>query len=220
MVLDINLGTGSSSPTGYTVSGGKLYFSAATAEFSSELWTILNAVVPLNLLKFTGSIQGKDALLQWQTSSEINSSHFEIESSIDGSLFHKINQVTANNTPGNNSYQAIDNNPFTMSRTVFYRLKIVDRDGESEFSNIIKLSTNQGGQLSVFPNPSREMITISGLNQKGQVRIYDVSGRLIKQQLVTAQAMILGMPEQPGFYILQYWDGDKKMGDQKIIRLK
>jgi hypothetical protein len=52
---------------------------------------------------------GNDNLLTWQTASEVNNSHFNIERSTNGSTFHSIGQVKGNNKPS--CYQYVDENP-------------------------------------------------------------------------------------------------------------
>jgi hypothetical protein len=48
-------------------------------------------------------------LLTWQTASEINTSHFDIERSTDGKLFEKIGELKAQNKPTNYNY--LDKSP-------------------------------------------------------------------------------------------------------------
>src|SRR4029079_5823249 len=51
--------------------------------------------LPVNLVSFNGELQGGATLLNWRTATEENTSHFEIERSLNGTSFEKIGSVTA-----------------------------------------------------------------------------------------------------------------------------
>jgi hypothetical protein len=61
--------------------------------FSSFYFASSNVILPVRLLTFTGSLQNNNSvLLSWKTENEINTSHFIVERSIDGSNFNNIGQ--------------------------------------------------------------------------------------------------------------------------------
>jgi hypothetical protein len=186
---------------------------------ASNVQITRNIVLPLSLLSFTGTLQNGTAQLQWQVSNEINTASFVIERSNGATAYTSVGNVAARNVSGNNSYNFTDNNAFTTGAVQLYRLKIIDKDGRFVYSAVIKLTNKQINQLTVFPNPVTDMITISGLQQKEVIKIFDVTGSLIQQQTVTSQAMTLNIANHSnGIYFLQYMDGEKLISSQKIIR--
>ncbi|MFT7099742.1 MAG: hypothetical protein ACJA19_000241, partial [Bacteroidia bacterium] len=46
--------------------------------------------LPVDLLSFSADWQGEDAVVEWETASELNNSHFDVERSFDGSGFEYI----------------------------------------------------------------------------------------------------------------------------------
>ncbi|MBP6431553.1 MAG: T9SS type A sorting domain-containing protein [Ferruginibacter sp.] len=184
-----------------TIKGGITSFSPfSVAEGAGAL--------PLNLLSFTGLIKNnKDAYLTWYTTNETNFSHFEIERSTNGITFNKIAITTANNTAGNNAYQYIDAN--LQSNVYFYRLKMVDIDGKFKYSSIIKLAiTSNPSSIQVFPNPTTDRITISGLKGSNTIKLTSVDGRLLLQQKSTNQSVTLPLNQfAAGTYIVEIDDG-------------
>jgi hypothetical protein len=93
---------------------------------------------------------GNDNLLTWQTASEVNNSHFDIERSTNGSTFHSIGQVKGNNKPSR--YQYVDENPLWEAGGLYYRLKQVDFDGTETYSKIVSVSQKDTGKgLKVYP---------------------------------------------------------------------
>lgn len=96
-----------------------------------------NAILPLELVNFSGSVRGGKVNLEWATASENNTSHFEIERSEDGKSFVKIGTVNAAGNSAQTLLYAYSDE--TASGNVFYRLKMMDKDGKYQYSPIVKL---------------------------------------------------------------------------------
>jgi len=157
---------------------------------SSELytwWTLVDKtlVLPIELTSFSAKCDGNVVDIFWQTASELNNHHFEIERSDDGINFISIASV--NTQHGNSSaaqnYSAIDENPLNVKS--YYRLKQVDNDGKFTYSSIITLScTANIGNItspivSIFPNPVTDIITIDikGMPGKKSLVVYNTLGQ-------------------------------------------
>ncbi|MEO8110130.1 MAG: T9SS type A sorting domain-containing protein [Ginsengibacter sp.] len=176
----------------------------------------LSAVLPLTLLDFTGQKQNTNIKLQWQTTNEITTSHFFVQRSANGTTFTNIGRVEARNTSGTNDYNLTDATP--GDGVNFYRLQMVDIDGKTTYSSIIKIVFSGKSELRVFPNPAKNMITLSGLENKGIIKIIAPDGKLVKQLSATSNSMLIDISTlAKGFYILQYKDG-RKMEQAKIVK--
>ena len=144
--------------------------------------------LPVELTTFTAKANGKDAILNWTTVSEINNSHFEIERSIDGKTFEFAGKVKgAGNSNSVSKYIFIDENIAASNSTVYYRLKQVDFDGSVNYhGNVqVKFEIENVSTLSVdvYPNPfnSNLNITITGANAgKVDVVMMDIQGKVVK----------------------------------------
>lgn len=147
-------------------------------DFSPVLTNCAFGILPVELVSFTGEVLGDASLLRWQTASEKDNSHFEVERSTDGlTSWEKIGQVSgAGDSQRLLSYEFVDVSPFNGVN--YYRLVQVDFDGASEESPVVAV-THEGLQssLSVFPNP----LTLGvPLNVKGEfetVQVFDQAGR-------------------------------------------
>jgi len=136
--------------------------------------------LPLHLLTFEAAKQGEQVLLQWQTSDEINTSHFEIERSNDAVVFKKTGIVHAAGNSGTQHYNFTDNAPSPGIN--YYRLKQVDRDGRYTYSPIAKVVFEKdAAALTVFPNPAGNTITIkyTGDQKKIRLALFDLAGRQV-----------------------------------------
>lgn len=154
---------------------------------SADGWVgypVFGVVLPVELLSFSGKQQGKVNLLQWQTSTEQNVSHFDIERSANARQFISLGRVAA---AGNSStvkdYSFTDVLPEKGHN--FYRLKMVDADGSFKYSNVILLKrVDDNSIIALYPNPAREAIhiSLSGDNDNSAVQasLFDRSGKLVR----------------------------------------
>jgi hypothetical protein len=136
------------------------------------------AVLPLELLSFkvVNNIDGN--LLSWQTASEVNFYKFEIERSSDAMHWQKIAEIKASN-------QALDNiNHYSFldekieENVNYYRLKMIDLDSTSKFSDIVKIKNNiKIEDIKIYPNPTNDIFYVhtNNLNQT-EVKIFNVIG--------------------------------------------
>jgi len=157
--------------------------------FSSFYFASTNAILPLDLLSFTGHLQNDNSvMLSWKTENEINTSHFVIERSIDGNRFITLGNVAAqggrNNTGTSFNYSSMDNDAVNQSaQRLFYRLKMVDIDGTYKYSNIVSVVMPFiTGQLTVSPNPAVNVVKVSVASpEDGRVqwKLIDNVGRVM-----------------------------------------
>ena len=192
--------------------------SASTAPDIATTYATLCSMIalPVSLTGFSIKKQNANAVLNWQTETEINASHFEIERSSDGKNFVSVGRVTAINQAGKQNYSFTDVAP--IKGINFYRLKTVDRDGAFKYSSINKLSF--GGQLvfSIFPNPAQDMVTISGITDDRIIKLLSSDGKELIKRRATGQSMTLNLSGYaPGFYIIQY-DNGKTIYREKFIK--
>ncbi|MCE7059733.1 right-handed parallel beta-helix repeat-containing protein, partial [Dyadobacter sp. CY343] len=122
--------------------------------FSGFFAKTTELVLPLNLIRFTVSNETRNNLLQWSTTSEVNTDKFEVQSSRDAKKFIQIATVNASGS-GDHQYSYVDQNQY--NGTVYYRLKMSDLDETYTYSKIISL-TGEGNLTSIYPNPAGEAV--------------------------------------------------------------
>lgn len=76
-------------------------------------------------------------------------------------------------------------------------------------------------KITVYPNPTTDIVYISGVEIGYKVRVYNSLGKLISTVNVMSdrQAINLGS-EQAGFYYLNVEDAGKKVGSYKLLKTK
>ena len=106
-----------------------------------QLYETVNSPLPIELLYFNGVSYPKYNVLQWSTASEINSSHYIIERSLDGINWLQVGKVNASgNSTSVLDYSYVD--LFTDYTINYYRLTQFDYDGKSKKYDIIGLDNS------------------------------------------------------------------------------
>jgi hypothetical protein len=145
-----------------------------------------NAPLPVTLTKFIGKRQEQHALLEWETSSEINNSHFILERSVNAKDFLEITNHIPSKAPGGNSgmtlqYDYLDTSPFAGDN--YYRLKQVDIDGHIHYSGTIKVNFSKDASIIAYPNPVSGELTVDitvPKSAKASLKLMDATGKVVR----------------------------------------
>jgi Secretion system C-terminal sorting domain len=135
-------------------------------------------ILSIKLLSFYGEKELLRNILHWKAEDGFNVKEFEVEKSADGTNFTKTGTVPGN-INNSFSYLFIDTRPFYDIS--FYRLRIIEKDGQVSYSKIIVLKRGSASPVIVYPNPGKGLITIyfhSGQMMNSSLLIYQADGRL------------------------------------------
>jgi hypothetical protein len=135
-----------------------------------------------------------DMHLNWKVADDQYTANFVIEKSLDGTNFSTIGEVHKEESgEGPAAYTFNDVDGLLTRAVIFYRLKLVMNDGSFLYSNIISYraeSSLPGNQLSIFPNPAKNIVQVqigvSG-NVKMKIDLFDVTGRFIATKFASLQ---------------------------------
>jgi hypothetical protein len=143
--------------------------------------------LPVKLSSFTGRYSNGIAVLDWQTSQELNSDHFELFRSYDAIDFISVAKIASagfSNTIKNYSY----NDRVGGANNVYYRLKQVDINGKETFSSIVKLSLGTKTGVEIFPNPFNNNFTVTLSSVKATVatlKIQNIAGQVVYSKIIS-----------------------------------
>jgi Surface adhesin CshA non-repetitive domain 2/GEVED domain len=159
--------------------------------------------LPVTLVAFTAKATtdcGVD--LNWRTASELNSSRYEVQRSLDGTSFTRLDAVASHNSTSGASYHYRDTRAFSDVR--YYRLRMVDQDGSASYSPVAVAAPECGASfLSLVPNPAATAVTVQGLRAGQQVRVVAADGRLVHAGRATEATLRLSLAAWPrGLYLL------------------
>jgi subtilisin-like proprotein convertase family protein len=174
--------------------------------------------LPVELVSFTGACDNGVINLTWQTASEFNSSHFDVEKSRDGENWQVLTTLPSAGTSNELiTYQSTDQNGTEGNN--YFRLRQVDVDGTEKLYDPINVSCSEvtTGYFSSFPNPSGSSFQVIVNNKEllgvCTMNIVDASGKVIDQREIEVKdginMYVINQELTPGMYFLNISNGSK-----------
>jgi hypothetical protein len=177
-----------------------------------------NNPLPVELISFNGTCNEGMVNLLWQTASEFNSSHFDLEKSTDGETWRVLATIPSAGTSNELlTYQTVDNNGTNGAN--YYRLRQVDIDGKEKLYDPINVSCVEttAGYFTSYPNPSGNEFQVVVNNKEilgaCTLNIVDVHGKVIDQRSIDMKdginMFVINETLNPGIYFLNITNGIK-----------
>jgi alpha-tubulin suppressor-like RCC1 family protein len=158
----------------------------------------MTSTLPLTLVSFGVTQQEDRYQLKWITKNEMNVLGYEVEQSLDGTNYNKIGWVYAKNNAANIYNLSIAN---INEPIVYYRLKMMDKDGAYTFSNIISLKKKVVPSLLVYPNPTSQFLYVNHNVKITSFNVVDVYGKIIKTGVLTNATILVAELPKGTYYI-------------------
>ncbi|HSU28791.1 MAG TPA: hypothetical protein VLJ68_10440 [Chitinophagaceae bacterium] len=158
--------------------------------FEASRWDGL-VTLPVTITSFTGLNRGVFNELKWNTEDEYNLSHYDLERSMDGYTFSRIQKIDARNSMAPSSYSYRDQLGSNPAPIYYYRLKSVNIDGSYAYSGIIMIRISSLGKFEVLGNPFVQSISVRySVPQTGPVefQLLDTKGSLLRKEKTIAGA--------------------------------
>ncbi|MBK5269433.1 MAG: hypothetical protein JJE22_00335 [Bacteroidia bacterium] len=92
------------------------------------------------LIKFEGSLSGNKIILQWAVKENETANQFEVQKSTDGKHFKMAALVFGTDKPETDNYEFYEK---AISKKVLYRIKLINKDEKTEYSDIIVINTKK-----------------------------------------------------------------------------
>ncbi|MBC7849255.1 MAG: T9SS type A sorting domain-containing protein [Chitinophagaceae bacterium] len=187
--------------------------------------------LPVVLKSFSATVANNKPVLNWISSKEQNFSHYMLERSTNGTDYTQAALIFGSETATpENKYAYTDSKAPSGSNVLYYRLKMVDLDGQFKFSEtkIVRLGSADTKSLAIqaFPNPASNEIRVSvptnWQNQKVQYEIYTINGQSIRrvQRSNASQTEVIDISSlPPGSYIVKA-TADKESAIQQFVKSK
>ncbi|MFN8289857.1 MAG: T9SS type A sorting domain-containing protein [Chitinophagaceae bacterium] len=147
--------------------------------------TLSNVALPVIFSRYNVQCNDKGTLLTWSTSSEHNSSNFEIQRSLNATDWEVVGTMAAaGESDAEKNYQYLD---ISGSGILFYRIRQVDRDGHFVYTSVRR--TTCGGKnldVVVYPVPAKDVLNVVIRAEKAvttDIQVLDASGRQVQKIL-------------------------------------
>ncbi|HEY9341795.1 MAG TPA: T9SS type A sorting domain-containing protein, partial [Hanamia sp.] len=175
--------------------------------------------LPVTFTNVKAYTKNGDIVVEWKVENEKEIVNYILETSVDGSDFHTIATVALNsNLSGNDQW--LDVKPIAGYH--YYRIKINERNGRTEYSQIMKVFINNDNpSFSIYPNPAKNgIINLYFKNQPAgwyHLRLYNTVSHLILLKKIrhaggsSSQILSLNTNTKHGVYHLKITkpDGEK-----------
>ncbi|GAB3233513.1 hypothetical protein GCM10027346_21580 [Hymenobacter seoulensis] len=214
--------------TQYTVSGNTAMGNCASA---ATLTIIVNGLpLPVELISFEATWKGNSPTLTWATASEKNNAYFDVERSRDG--VHAFEVVGRKAGVGASltltRYQFTDASVSATAGTVYYRLRQVDADGTSSYSEVRAVqaaAVARAFKAEVFPNPFEDVVSVRFATLgAGAVTLtaHDVMGQVRLTQTVTyagSGTQEVTLPQMAGLPTGVYYLTIRQGNQQQVVKI-
>ncbi|SDG40748.1 Por secretion system C-terminal sorting domain-containing protein [Dyadobacter soli] len=192
--------------------------SGCSAKSSSKVLQVARAL-PVKLIDFTAVKEGRQALLAWSTSEEVNSEKFDVERSTDGKKWVQIGSLPAGGDVLNaiTRYNFTDSDPSAGEN--LYRLKMIDRDRTFAYSKIVNVNFKTISVASTYPNPASDRLTIEAGEWENvkTVTIINTAGQVVYSSDEPRKEIdIQGLPS--GSYVIGLVRGDGAQENVKFVK--
>ena len=179
----------------------------------TDIFNITMNPLPVKLFGFTAQVEPDQIVLNWKTATEVNNDFFEVQRFINFEEAQTLGKVLGNGTTSElHSYEFIDTSP--MKGVSYYRLKQVDYDGRSEYSNVVRAEYTGSDKAQLFPNPGNGLeLNLSIESDEGplQISVLDARGSKVAVLFIAApdrsasqvQVLKFDTPISSGLYFVQ-----------------
>lgn len=174
------------------------------------------------------STSGHNLVISWQADKEAFT-HYEVEKSADAVHFTTIGLVL--DAPENSNICLFKDKKMANStgKTVWYRIKAIDKDGIASYSNSVSYVVEQPAdcELTTFPNPFKDATEVRfKSNEAGcaQVTVKNLDGQtlLSKQSQISMgynSIFLDGLASlSKGIYVARITINGTVAGNQKLIK--
>lgn len=185
-------------------------------------------VLAANRINLKGSLADKMANLDFDVSSNEYVSYYVLERSTDKAHFSSVKTLNNNGLYGVAYYTASDDISLLKGDQVYYRVKLIRKDGSIRYSSVLSLRNYTGNidGFTITPNPvtsQTQLIIPSEKNQEGVIKIFNTVGALLEIRRVAlangSNIISLDGLEKwsTGIYPVQVFVGQKSYTQKMIL---
>ncbi len=214
-------------PTSSAVDGGFVSWTNGSASYSNG--GCGQIILPVKLTVFNAAYtDDKHIKIKWESTEEINLKNFIIEVSSDARFFLQLAEIFPKYTNSQSNFYDYVYIP-NGNGAFYYRLKMVDLNGNISYSQIVKAdnANKTSNGILIYPLPATNLLTISWISNKAgytYITIVDNSGKILSKERVfcnigynAKQSEISKL--QPGQYYLHIYS-DTEIARSKFLKIK
>ncbi len=164
---------GSAASLTYTNNGLSLSPTGTSSYSMPNMFVRAANPLPVELVSFGAKLEGDYVRISWTIASAINNDYFSVEHSFDGITFNEIEKV--NGVGNSNDFKMFSVNNYAFSELNYYRLKIVDYNGDYSYSKTVMVKTTLNKEISFLWNNQQCSISMNA-SENTMVEIFSTTG--------------------------------------------
>lgn len=192
-------------------------------------WRFVGSVLPVQFLQLSGVLQSGVVRLNWVVIASKEVDRFEVERSTDNIGYSKVGTVTdvvkLNEQQG---FTFHDDVSALNKEVIYYRIKVIAKNGEIQYSNILLIRVRQTKTLlAMMPNPARDYVMLTFASEKDgeiTIRMVDDRGKTVlqlqKQKVLRGNntLQLKGLDKfSAGVYVVQLLINDELVSQKLIL---
>jgi alpha-tubulin suppressor-like RCC1 family protein len=122
--------------------------------------------LPLSIVKFNAQNKGNYNQVEWTINGNDHIAKFLLQSSPNATEFNTISTIENNRILNSGQELSFNYKDFNFAQETYYRIIQEDIDGSHYVSNLVKVITNTNLDVKIYPNPTTQFLTITGLNSE------------------------------------------------------
>ena len=210
---EVNSGLTNFDVSSLVVSGTNLF----AGTWGGGVWRQpLLEMIPVELISFIATANGKEVTLVWSTATELNNQGFEVQRKFGSNDFVTIGSVKGNGTTTSPNHYSFVDKLIDVGK-YFYRLKQIVFDGTFEYSKEIEVEVRVLDKFTLeqnYPNPFNPVTTIGYvLQEKSNAKV------TILNSLGEEIAVLVNEEQDKGYHKVEF-NGSKLTSGVYFYRLK
>ncbi len=189
-------------------------------------FSMSSTLLPVTLTNWSATaLSDQQTLLKWTATNAVNFDHYVIQRSTDGQTFQDAGKIVTSVTSGTTQdYSFTD--VFNYDGTIYYRLEMVDKDGSTNYSNIISIVRQTAKTARIYPTiveNNNLFVETPTVIRQARLELFDMSGRKLQEKDWSAlegrtQVTIGNGSTLPaGAYLARLSDGQSTLAKQIIL---
>ena len=181
----------------------KGYYAEFKVKNFSEFWLNNggpngNLPLPLLLTSFNVVKQNKEVLVQWSTANEMNVERYEVQVARSNDEYRRQQFSVLQTVSARNILQStyrITDVELNKTGARYYRLKIIDKNGQERYSEIKVVVFDNRNEWTVYPNPVRDIVQVvtqAEAGSKVEIQLLNSLGQLMLTKIILAS----GFPDK------------------------
>jgi hypothetical protein len=180
-----------------SISGLLLTWNGLTSFSDFGLAGLSDNPLPVELSNFTAKAKSRNANLTWETKTEVDNSGFEVQRKDKNGEWTKLAFVEGNGTSNSPKYYSFEDKKLASGMHT-YRLKQIDNNGSTEFSDEVEVFIDLPAEFALsqnYPNPFNPSTKIDyqlASDSKVNIELYSITGERV--------ATLMSEEQQAGYY--------------------